>query len=171
MSLPFPTDNLVQLSYASFPFATPKLENYTTSNYVIATSNTLPGKINLKQDTLRAATNRFGVGSAITALDYTKITLNKPTDFQANWNTIVINKPSLFPADMTNIYTKTETNGLIDGKQPTLTAATNLLGTGGSITNSNYYTIANRLKFASPLSSNVATNDISISLINDSTTN
>ncbi len=81
--------------------------------------------INTKQLTLTAATNLLGVGSAITAIDWTKITLNRPTNFQSDWTstvinrptnfqadwlTTVINKPTTFPADMTNIYTKTETN-------------------------------------------------------------
>ncbi len=38
---------------------------------------------------------------------------------------------------MTNIYNKSETNNLLNTKQDTLTAATALLGTGGSITGIN----------------------------------
>ena len=36
-----------------------------------------------------------GSGSGITNLDYNNITLNKPTNFQSDWNTTIINKPSL----------------------------------------------------------------------------
>jgi hypothetical protein len=48
--------------------------------------------LSAKQATLTAATNLLGIGSAITALDYDKIT---------------INKPSVFPADLSTVYTKT----------------------------------------------------------------
>jgi hypothetical protein len=44
--------------------------------------------LNAKQNNLTSATTLLGVGSSISALDYNKIT---------------INKPSVFPADMTNI--------------------------------------------------------------------
>jgi hypothetical protein len=81
--------------------------------------------LNAKQPTLPAATNLLGVGSLISALDYTKITLNKP---------------STFPADMTTIYTKTETDTLLNAKQPTLPAATNLLGVGSSLVSALDYT-------------------------------
>jgi hypothetical protein len=111
----FPNDDSVHLSYSSFPFTTPLLDNYTTSNYVSNISNLLINNINTKQPTLTAATNLLGVGTAITDIDYAKIT---------------INKPSTFPADMTNIYNKTETNNLLNAKQNTLTAATGLLGIG-----------------------------------------
>jgi hypothetical protein len=50
-----------------------------------------------KQATLTAGTSLLGVGSAISALDYNKITLNKP---------------STFPPDLTNIYTKTQVDGI-----------------------------------------------------------
>jgi hypothetical protein len=131
-TLPYLTDTSTQLT-GTYTASTTALDNFTTSNYVIGTSNTLQTKINLKQDTLTAATNLLGVGSAITALDYTKITLNKPTDFQANWNTTVINKPSVFPADMTNIYSKTETNNLLSAKEANLTFSSPLTRTTNTI--------------------------------------
>jgi len=106
MSLNFPQDTSVQLTYSSFPFPTPLLDNYTTSNYVSNISNLLVNNINTKQNILTAATNLLGVGSAITDIDYNKIT---------------INKPSTFPANMTDIYTKGETNTLLNAKQNTLT--------------------------------------------------
>jgi len=93
------------------------MQSFINSNMLSNVSNLLINNINTKQPTLTAATNLLGVGSAITAIDWTKITLNKPTDFQANWNTTVINKPSTFPADMTNIYSKTETNNLLSAKE------------------------------------------------------
>ena len=79
-----------------------------------------------KQATLTAGTSLLGVGSAISALDYNKITLNLP---------------STFPPTMTNIYSKTETDNLLAFKQATLTAGTTLLGNGGSITAINWNNI------------------------------
>ena len=80
------------------------------SNSVYITSNTLNTKINLKQDTLIAGTNLLGVGSAITALDWNKITLNKPT-----------------------IYTQTETNNLLNAKEAILTFSSPLTRTTNTI--------------------------------------
>ena len=74
--------------------------------------------LSAKQATLISTTNLVGVGSAITALDYGKITLNKP---------------STFPADMTNIYTKTETNTLLTGKENALTFSSPLTRTTNTI--------------------------------------
>ena len=160
----FPNDDSVQLSYSSFPFTPTLLDDFTTSNYVSNISNLLINNINTKQNILTAATNLLGIGSSITDIDYTKITLNKPTNFQADWNTTIINKPSTFPADMTDIYNKTETNNLLNAKQNTLTAATTLLGTGGSITGINFNTVINKPTYNTPLSSNVSTNVISVDL-------
>ena len=87
-----------------------------------------------KQNTLTAATNLVGIGSSITALNYNDITLNKPTNFQADWNSTIINKPSTFNPDLTNIYTKTETTNLINAKENPLTFATPLLRTINNIT-------------------------------------
>jgi hypothetical protein len=118
MSLNFTTDNSVQLTYTSFPFTTPPLDGYTTSNYVSNISNLLINNINTKQATLTAATNLLGVGTAITAIDYNKIT---------------VNKPSTFPADMTNIYSKTETNNLLSAKEANLTFSSPLTRTTNTI--------------------------------------
>ena len=89
---------------------------YTTSNYVISTSNILQTNINTKQDILTASTSLLGNGAAITNLAYANIT-GKPSYFPADWNTTVSNKPSTFPADMTTIYTKTEVNSAITTSQ------------------------------------------------------
>jgi hypothetical protein len=63
---------------------------------------------------------------------------------------------------MTNIYNKIETDDLLNAKQATLTAATNLLGTGGSITGINFNTVINKPTYNTPLSSNVLTKFIGI---------
>jgi hypothetical protein len=114
-----------------------------------ATNTALTNGLATKQNTLTAFTNLVGIGSSINDIDYNKITINKPTTF---------------PAIMTDIYNKTETNNLLNAKQNTLTAATTLLGTGGSITGINFNTITNKPTYTSPLSSNVSTNVISVDL-------
>ena len=75
----FPNDDSVQLTYSSFPFTPTLLDGYVSSNYVSNISNLLINNINTKQATLTSATNLLGVGSAITDIDYNKITINKPT--------------------------------------------------------------------------------------------
>ena len=52
-----------------------------TTIYTKTETDTL---LNAKQATLTAATTLLGIGSNITALDYTKITLNKPSTFPAD---------------------------------------------------------------------------------------
>ena len=147
MSLNFPVDTSVQLSYSSFPFATPSLDNYTTSNYVSNISNVLINNINTKQPILTAATTLLGVGSSISALDYNKITVNKPsffpadwnstvankpTYFQTDWNTTITNKPSTFPVDTIVYYNKTEVNNLLNAKQASISTYSITGATGGN---------------------------------------
>ena len=94
-------DNTIQLQTSSlnagilanqqvsqFSLYTP-LTTFNAPNTVYTTA------IGLKQNTLIATCNLLEIGSAITALDYNNITLNKPTNFQADWNSTVINKPNL----------------------------------------------------------------------------
>ena len=85
-SLPYLTDTSTQLT-GTYTASTSALDNYITSNYVSNISNLLITNINTKQPTLTAATNLLSIGSAINAIDYTKITVNKPTNFQADWQT------------------------------------------------------------------------------------
>ena len=85
-----------------------------------------------------------------------KITLNKPIDFQANWNTTItnkptnfqsdwnstiINKPSTFPADMTNIYNKSEVNNIsVLNNYPSYTAInTSNFATYSGLNSCNYF--------------------------------
>ena len=163
MSIPINTDNSVQLSYSSFPFTITNVDNYASSNFILSlssnnsnytlnASNALKANIDLKQNTLTASTNLLGIGTAITAIDYNKISVNKPTNFQADWLTTIINKPSTFPADMTVIYNKTETNNLITNSSNYTLNASNALRssinniytkteTNNLITNSSNYTL------------------------------
>ena len=46
MSLNFTTDTSTQLSYSSFGFTTPILDNYATSNQLLISSNQIINKIN-----------------------------------------------------------------------------------------------------------------------------
>jgi hypothetical protein len=167
-TLPYLTDTSTQLS-GTYTTSAAALDNYTTSNYVSNVSNLLINNINTKQAILTASTNLLGIGSSISALDYNKITLNKPTNFQADWGSTVINKPTYFPIDPAIYYNKTENDNLLAAKQPNLTTGTTLLGTGGSITGINYNTLINKPSYTSPLSSNLATNTISINLSSYST--
>jgi hypothetical protein len=77
--------------------------------YVLSTD--VSSGLSTKQNTLTASTTLFGIGSSITNITYGNI-IEKPTNFQAEWLSTVINKPSTFPVDKTYIYTKTEVNEL-----------------------------------------------------------
>ncbi len=109
MSINFPQDTSTQLSYSSFPFTTTNFDGYTTSNYVSNVSNILQTNINTKDNILSFTSP-----------------LTRTT------NTITFNESAI--TTLTNFYNKTETNNLLNAKQNTLTSATTLLGTGGSIT-------------------------------------
>ena len=52
-------------------------------------------ELNSKQPTLTALTNLVGMGNNISEINYNNITLNKPTNFQSDWNSTIINKPDL----------------------------------------------------------------------------
>ena len=80
--------------------------------------------------------------------DWTSTIINKPTNFQSDWNSTIINKPDLTPYTTSNFvlsnYTTTAgLNTLLSTKQATLTASTNILGIGSSITALNYGNISN----------------------------
>ena len=57
-----------------------------------------------------SASNFSGSGSAITNLNYNYITLNKPTNFQSDWNSTIINKPTNFQSDWTTTIINKPTN-------------------------------------------------------------
>ena len=116
------------------------------------TESTLTASIS-KTGLITATEGFSGNGSLLTNLAYANIT-GKPTNFQADWLTTIINKPSTFAADMTNIYSKNETSNLI-------TSTSNALQT-------NINTKEAILTFSNPLTRN--TNTISINLSSYSTT-
>ena len=165
MSLPFPIDNSIQ---SNFSFTTGSTYDGTiTSNYITNISNILQTNINTKQDILTASTSLLGNGAAITNLAYANVT-GKPTNFQADWTSTIINKPSTFPADMTTIYTKTETNNLLNAKENILTFSSPLTRTTNTITInlSTYSTTGNDpnylLKTGGTLTGDLTVNNISL---------
>jgi hypothetical protein len=113
---------------------TPSYTQLNSCNFITNSTNSLTnyynkttsdGKYTTKQATLAAATNLLGVGSAITALDYNNITLNKPTNFQSDWTTSIINKPS--------IYTQSEITTFLSQKENVLTFNSPLTRTTNTI--------------------------------------
>jgi hypothetical protein len=140
MSIAIQQDNSIQSNFTFITTGT--YDPLITSNLLYTTSNILQTNINTKQDILTASTSLLGNGAAITNLAYANIN-GKPTNFQADWTSTIINKPPTFPADMTTIYTKTETNNLLNAKQATLTASTTLIGIGSNLTNLDYLNIKN----------------------------
>ena len=83
MSLNFTQDNSVQISYSSFGFATPPLDNFATSNYTntLSTnnsnyttnaSNALKANIDTKQDifTVSLPLNKTGTNVSINLGSY-----------------------------------------------------------------------------------------------------
>jgi hypothetical protein len=52
-------------------------------------------QLNSKQPTLTPLTGLLGIGSNISEINYNNITSNKPTNFQSDWNSTIINKPNL----------------------------------------------------------------------------
>jgi hypothetical protein len=179
-SLPVQTDNSVQLSYSSFPFTITNVDNYASSNYVSNISNILKANIDTKQNLLTAATNLLGIGTAITAIDYNKISVNKPTNFQADWLTTIINKPTYFQTDWNSTISNKPTNFQADwlttiiNKPSTFPADMSIIYTKNEVNNisnvlqTNINTKENILTFSSPLTR--TTNTIGINLASYSTT-
>ena len=118
-----PTQNLELLNkvntntqlFVNFNDLNSTLIPFITSN--VLTSSYLP----LKQDILTASTTLLGIGSSITDLTYANIN-GKPTNFQSDWNSTVINKP--------DILTATQINNSLNLKQDILTFTNPLSKTG-----------------------------------------
>jgi len=106
----FPNDDSVQLTYSSFPFTPTLLDGLITSNTLYSSSNELNTKINTKQNTLTASTTLLGNGSAITDIDWNKISLNKPS-----------------------LYTQSEITSLLSSKENNLTFSSPLTRTTNTI--------------------------------------
>jgi hypothetical protein len=52
--------------------------------------------LSAKQNVVDASTNILGIGTSVSALNCNNITLNKLTNFQSDWNSTIINKPTNF---------------------------------------------------------------------------
>jgi hypothetical protein len=108
----------------SIGFNTPYLYIGFAVNKLIGTSG-FPDCVNFQEfqiygkEVINNTASFNGVGSFITELDYNNITLNKP---------------ATFPPTMTNIYSKTETDTLLNTKQPNLTFQSPLINTANTIT-------------------------------------
>ena len=117
MPISFPTDNSSQVggtfTSGSTYYATVNQQKLDT------TSNTLKTYIDNKQDILTASTVLLGNGGAITNINWNNITQNKPTSFASDWSTLG-SKPSTFNPDLTNLYTKTQTDTFLTGKESVL---------------------------------------------------
>jgi hypothetical protein len=75
-------------------------DNSTQTNTALSTTGTSDTYVNsndlsTKQNLLDVSTNLLGIGTSISALNYNNITLNKPTNFQSDWTSTIINKPDL----------------------------------------------------------------------------
>jgi hypothetical protein len=71
------------------------LDSSTQTNTALATTGTSYTYVNTndlstKQNVLDASTNLLGIGTSISALNYLNISVNKPTNFQSDWNTTII---------------------------------------------------------------------------------
>ncbi len=73
--------------------------------------------LNTKQNTLTAATILSGIGRNLTLINHATLS----------------NVPNTFPADMTNICTKTETNNLLNTKEALLTFSSPIIRTTNTI--------------------------------------
>ena len=67
------------------------LDSSTQTNTALATTGTSYTYVNTndlstKQNVLDASTNLLGIGTSISALNYLNISVNKPTNFQSDWN-------------------------------------------------------------------------------------
>ena len=166
MSLNFTTDTSTQLTYSSFGFATPQLDNFTTSNQLLITSNQIINKINSDIGTVNTnlTNNYYNRTSTDTLLNAKQANLSFTTPLANSGNTVSINLSAYSTTgNDASYYTKSSTDTLLNAKQNTLTSATTLLGNGNAITNLNYNNIPNRLTFLGLLSSNSA-NQINLDL-------
>jgi hypothetical protein len=104
-----------------------------------------------KQDVLTASTNLLGIGTSISALNYSSITVNRPTNFQSDWNSTIINKPTNFQSDWNST--------VINKPDLTVYAIKNNVDSSLNSLNTNKQ---NNLTFSSPLTN--TSNTISIDL-------
>ncbi len=76
-------------------------DNSTQTNTILSTTGTDHTYVNsnnlsAKQNVLDASTNILGIGTSASALNCNNITSNKLANFQSDWNSKIINKPTNF---------------------------------------------------------------------------
>jgi hypothetical protein len=103
----YPTDSSTQLDYATlsmlptfssvtnpsilFNDGTSGIYNNTTNSIIVFTSSTTALTIDTNQCL-------YGNGTGLTNIGYNNV-INKPTNFQSDWNSTIINKPTNFQSD------------------------------------------------------------------------
>jgi hypothetical protein len=87
----FPTNSSVTNPTILFNDGTSGIYNNTTNSIIFFTSSTTALTIDTNQCL-------YGNGTGLTYLGYTNA-INKPTNFQSDWNSIVINKSTNFQSD------------------------------------------------------------------------
>ncbi len=119
---------------------------------------------------MNANTNLVGIGTAISALNHNNITLNKPTNFQSDWNSTIINKPTNFQRDRNStiinkpaIFQSDWNSAVINKPDLTVYAIKSNVDTSLNTINATLGTKQNTLTFSTPLIKDVS-NNITIDL-------
>ena len=107
------------------------LDSSTQTNTALTTTGTSYTYVNTndlstKQNVLDASTNLLGIGTNISALNYLNISVNKPTNFQSDWNSTIINRPDLTLYAIKN-NVDSSLNSLNTNKQNVFTCITPLI--------------------------------------------
>jgi len=151
------------------------LDSSTQTNTALTTTGTSYTYVNTndlstKQDLLNASTNLLGIGTNISALNYTNISVNKPTNFQSDWNSTIINKPTNFQSDWNSTIINKPTNfqsdwnsTIINKPDLTVYAIKNNVDSSLNTINSTLATKQNTITAVTPLKKDVS-NNISIDL-------
>ena len=109
---------------STFPADMTNIYNKTETNSLL----------NGKQNTLISTCNILGIGSLITSLDWNNISLNKPSIFPAVMTDIYTKTEVIGLSTLTNYYTKTQDDALLNAKQANLTFSSPLVNTTNTIT-------------------------------------
>jgi hypothetical protein len=153
------------------------LDSSTQTNTALTTTGTSYTYVNTndlstKQNILDASTNLLGIGTNISALNYLNISVNKPTNFQSDWNSTIINKPTNFQSDWNSTIINKPTNfqsdwnsTIINKPDLTVYAIKNNVDSSLNSLNNNKQ---NNLTFSSPLvntSNTISSNESSITTL------
>jgi hypothetical protein len=114
------------------PYVTSNVLSNVLLNYI--TSNTLSNILTLKQDKLVSTSLLYGDGGNISGINWNNITLNKPTTFNPDLTNIYTKSQVDGIATLTNFYNKTSIDSSLSGKESVLsfsaplTRSTNTIG-------------------------------------------